>query len=453
MSFFAKPVPTPGQARGRLFAAHATAFPTRTSAAYGPRLAIEPLRGLLLWLTGFACAFVFIEPSPYEVAAILTILLFVITGLSLRAQLAPLLLILVLINAGYAIAVVQVSDDQKAVNWVLISLFLAVTAIFYAAMLGDNTQRRLELLLRGYLAAALVASLAATAAYFRLLGSASDLFVLYGRARGTFNDPNVLGSFLIMPALLLFRRMVAGDRLLRSGLMLLVLLVGVFLTFSRGAWAQLVVSGMLLMTVAFLASHSAGERLRIVLVAVGGMLAMAALLAALLSMGQVSELFSERAALEQDYDAGHFGRFGRYALGAQIALDHPLGIGPLQFYKIFIEDPHNTFLNDFLSGGWLAGFGYLALSAVTLVAGIRFLRVSTPWQSIYQAVYAAYVGVIAESLIVDIDHWRHYFLILGVLWGLMAATRHAAGVLRSPTQDMGRADLMGRALAWPAGPA
>jgi hypothetical protein len=235
--------------------------------------------------------------------------------------------------------------------------------------------------------------------------------------------------------------------------MLLVLLVGVFLTFSRGAWAQLVVSGMLLMTLAFLASHSAGERLRIVLVAVGGMLAMAALLAALLSMGQVSELFSERAALEQDYDAGHFGRFGRYALGAQIALDHPLGIGPLQFYKIFIEDPHNTFLNDFLSGGWLAGFGYLALSAVTLVAGIRFLRVSTPWQSIYQAVYAAYVGVIAESLIVDIDHWRHYFLILGVLWGLMAATRRAAGVLRSPTQDMGRADLMGRALAWPAGPA
>ena len=405
----------------------ALVIPAPTGATCGPRLAVEPLRGLLLWLTGFACAFVFIEPSPYEVVAVLTILLFVITGLSLRAELAPLVLILVLINAGYAIAVVQVSDDQKAVNWVLISLFLATTAIFYAAMLGGNTQRRLELLLCGYLAAALVASLAATAAYFRLLASASDLFLLYGRARGTFNDPNVLGAFLILPALLLFRRVLAGDRLLRSSLMLLVLLVGLFLTFSRGAWAQLMLSGMLLMAVAFLASHTAGERLRIVLVAVSGVLAMAALLAVLLSMGQVSERFSERATLEQDYDVGHFGRFGRYALAAQIALDHLLGIGPLQFYKTFIEDPHNTLLNAFMSGGWLAGFGYPALCAVTLVAGTRFLRVSTPWQPIYQAVYAAYVGVIGESLIVDIDHWRHYFLILGVLWGLMAATRRAAG--------------------------
>jgi hypothetical protein len=31
--------------------------------------------------------------------------------------------------------------------------------------------------------------------------------------------------------------------------------------------------------------------------------------------------------------------------------------------------------------------------------------------------------VVVESAIIDIDHWRHYFLILGVLWGLMAASR------------------------------
>ena len=39
------------------------------------------------------------------------------------------------------------------------------------------------------------------------------------------------------------------------------------------------------------------------------------------------------------------------------------------------------------------------------------------------AVYAAFVGLVIESAIIDIDHWRHYFLILGALWGLMAATR------------------------------
>jgi hypothetical protein len=57
----------------------------------------------------------------------------------------------------------------------------------------------------------------------------------------------------------------------------------------------------------------------------------------------------------------------------------------------------------------------------------RFLFVRTPWQPAYQAIYAAYVGVIFESVIIDIDHWRHYFLILGVLWGLMAASRRWLG--------------------------
>ena len=67
----------------------------------------------------------------------------------------------------------------------------------------------------------------------------------------------------------------------------------------------------------------------------------------------------------------------------------------------------------------------------------------TPWQPIYQAIYAAYLGVIGESVIIDIDHWRHYFLILGVLWGLMAASRRfvaaaptaAAASLRSAAPE------------------
>lgn len=46
----------------------------------------------------------------------------------------------------------------------------------------------------------------------------------------------------------------------------------------------------------------------------------------------------------------------------------------------------------------------------------------TPWQPLYHIIYAAYVSVVAESVFIDIEHWRHYFLILGALWGLMAAS-------------------------------
>ena len=400
-----------------------TAIAAPTAAVASPRLATERLRSLLLWLIGFSGAFVFIEPSPYEYIGVITIVLFAATGLSLRPALAPLVLLLIFLNVGYAISVVQVSDQSKPVIWVFISAFLAATAIFYAAMLGNNTQRRLELLMRGYLAAALVASLAAVAGYFHLLGGRLDMFVLYDRARGTFNDPNVLGAFLVLPGLLLLQRMLAGRRLIRSTLMLLLMLAALLLSFSRGAWGQFAFAAALMMALTFVTSRSSGERLRILVVAVLGLVAVVVFVAALLSIPQVADLFKERATLEQSYDVGRFGRFGRYLLGADLALEHPLGIGPLQFARYFTEDAHNTFLNAFMSGGWLTGFAYLTLSVVTVAMATRFVFVRTPWQPIYHAVYAAYVGTVAESAIIDIDHWRHYFLILGVLWGLMAASR------------------------------
>jgi hypothetical protein len=387
------------------------------------RVSTESLRGALLWLLGFSGAFVFLEPGPYEIVGVVTIVVFMLGGLSLRPAIAPLILLLILINIGYAIAVVQVSDQTKAVVWVLISIFLAATAILYAAMLGTNTEYRLNLLLRGYLAAAVIGALVAIGAYFHAFGGASDMFMLYGRARGTFNDPNVLGTFLVLPGLLVFQRMLAGRRVIRSTVVLLIMLAALFLTFSRGAWGQFVFAAAVMMALTFVTSRSDGERLRIVLVAFVGLLVVAALLVALLSLGNVADLFKERAALEQDYDIGRYGRFGRYLLGADLALEHPFGIGPLQFYRVFVEDPHNTFLNAFMSGGWLAGFCYLTLCAVTVVRSTRYLFVRTPWQPVYHAVYATYLGIVAESAVIDIDHWRHYFLALGVLWGLMAVSR------------------------------
>jgi hypothetical protein len=385
----------------------------------------ESMRGLLLWLMGFAGAFVFIEPSPYEIVGLAGMLLFSLTGMALRPALMPLALVLILLNIGYAIAVVQVSDQSKPVTWVLISIFLAVTAIFYAAILSTNTQARLDHLLRGYLAAALIAAAAGIVAYFHLFGSLSDPFVLYGRARGTFNDPNVLGAFLVLPAALLFQRILIGraSAVVGNGILLLVLLAGLFLTFSRAAWGQFGLVALVVMGLSIVTARSAKSRIRIVTIAIIGAVMGAIFLGALLSIHQVADLFNERATLDQSYDVGHFGRFGRYVLGAELGLDRPFGIGPLQFAGFFGEDPHNSYLNAFMSGGWLSGFAYLTLTAVTLAAATRFLRADTPWRSRYQVIYAAYLGVAVESAIIDIDHWRHYFLILGALWGLMVASR------------------------------
>jgi hypothetical protein len=83
---------------------------------------------------------------------------------------------------------------------------MSTTAVFFAAVMAENTQQRVSLLIRGYMLAALVASLAGIVGYFNLIPRLSELFLLFGRARGTFNDPNVLGAFLVFPALVALQR-------------------------------------------------------------------------------------------------------------------------------------------------------------------------------------------------------------------------------------------------------
>jgi len=417
-----------------LAAAQTPAVAAAGSLPTGRMISLEALRGRLLWLMGFAGAFVFIEPSPYEIVALVTMLAFAVTGLTLRAAIAPLALALIVINIGYATALIQVIDQPKLVTWVLVSVFLAATAIFYASVIGTNTLERFDWLMRGLLAGAVVASFVAIGAYFHLFGGISDMFVLYERARGTFNDPNVLGAFVVLPGLVAFQRVLGGrlSSVIGSGTLLLLMLAALFLTFSRAAWGQFAFAAMLLMVLTFLTSHSPRARLRIAMVAIAGVLIVLALVVALLSIEQVAELFKQRASLEQSYDVGPLGRFGRYILGFQLALDRPIGIGPLQFNHYFPEDPHNTFLNAFMSGGWLAGFSFLTLTVLSAAWGFRFAFVRTPWQSAYHVVYATYLGTVVESAIIDIDHWRHYFLVLGLLWGLMAVTRSYLAQARPP---------------------
>lgn len=386
------------------------------------RISVERLRTGLLWLTGFSGAFVFIEPSPYEYASLLALFVFAATGLALRAGVLPLAFLLVLYNIGFAIAAIPVLDAAKTTQWVLTSWYLAATAVFFAVVIAEEPHR-LAPIVRGTMLAAAVAALAAVIGYSQIVPQLSDLFLRYGRARGTFNDPNVLGAFLVFPMLVAMGRIFAGQRTLRACALVALYASALLLTFSRGAWGQAAFAAVLMLALSFLTSRPGPERLRIVLMAGLGAALLAGLVIALLSFESVATLFSQRASLEQGYDVGQFGRFGRHELGALLALDRPLGLGPLQFHNLFVEDPHNAFLNAFVSGGWLSGLAYLALMLVTLGLGLRYVFVATPWRPAYLAVYCAFAGTFAESLIIDSDHWRHFFLLTGALWGLMMASR------------------------------
>ena len=87
-----------------------------------------------------------------------------------------------------------------------------------------------------------------------------------------------------------------------------------------------------------------------------------------------------------------------------------------------------------MSGGWISGICYPALVFVTVILGFRHLFVRVPWQRAYLAIFAAFLGTVGESFIIDTDHWRHFWMMLGAMWGMFAAAqpykagepRHAA---------------------------
>jgi hypothetical protein len=386
---------------------------------------IIALQRALVWLVGACGAIVFIEPSPYEIATLLATIVFFATGMRMRLVYMPLLLLLFLLNVGYSISAVAVMDQPNVANWIATSWYMAVTVVFFALAVAEDTERRLDMLRRGLIFGAMIAAVAGIAGYFNLVPGGHDLLTLYDRARGTFKDPNVLGAFLILPALFALQSVVS-DRLgksLRGSVAFVVMALAILLAFSRAAWGGLVITSAFMLALMVLTSTSHKQRSRIIVMALVAVVLAVLLLAVLLSLDTVAEMFKQRASFDQSYDEGRFGRFGRHILGAEMALDLPFGIGPLQFNRYFPEDTHNSYLNAFMSGGWLAGICYPALIFTTVMTGFRYVFVRVPWQKTYIAIFVAFLGTVGESFIIDTDHWRHFWMMLGCLWGMFAAAQ------------------------------
>lgn len=382
-----------------------------------------------IWLLAFGGAIVFIEPSPYEAMLITNLMLLILCGARLPASSVPMLALLALYNLGGLVSLMWFLDDARAVMFIGSSIYLGVSTVYYVMLVQENAVFRLHALKWGYICGATLANAAGIIGYFNIAGT-FELFTTFSRASGTFKDPNVLGAFSVLPIVLLVQDMMTERRLRMKTLApLLIILLGLLLAFSRGAWGHAVASVGLMTVLTFLLVAGAQLRLRIlVLSSVGAIVAAMALLL-LLSIEEVREMFIARASLTQDYDVGATGRFGKQLLAIPELLALPNGYGPLQFHRFWQEDPHNVYVNAFSSYGWLGGVAYLTLTFATLIIGWRAVAIPSPLQGFAIAVWSTLFVLIFKGLIIDTDHWRHYYLLLGLIWGLHAAgVRYRAGL-------------------------
>lgn len=163
------------------------------------------------------------------------------------------------------------------------------------------------------------------------------------------------------------------------------------------------------------------DKLRIVVVGLIGVAFLVVSFVALLSLPSVSDLLEIRAQ-SQNYDAGETGRFGRQSYAFALTLESPLGIGPLQFRDLRVaEDPHNVYVTVLHHYGWGGAAAYYSLVVLTLWRGLQGLAHVSPYRLMMIPLFATFSCLVLESFIIDTDHWRHWFLIAGLIWGVAAA--------------------------------
>lgn len=328
-----------------------------------------------------------------------------------------------LVALGLAAAGMSVTFDT-AVQHQLVTLFLAGGAFVLAGYISDDPMPRIMLIFWSYVAACLVATVAALAGYFGVVPSAYDLFTNYGRARGTFKDPNVYGAALgpaITFAVWIMLREPA-KRAAIAAFVLLPLVIGLLVSFSRGAWVSAVLSVAILGVLTLLTSRRKTDFQRLGVVGIAGIMAAAVAVFAVLQVEQVRSLFSERASLDQSYDVGPEGRFGGQEKARNLILQNPFGIGTHSFRdKYHHEEPHNVYLTQFLNAGWLGGMLYAISVLTTVVVGLRAARYNGALQGGFVVAGAAFAGVAFEGFVIDSDHWRHFFILMACVWGLADA--------------------------------
>lgn len=364
-----------------------------------------------------------IEPSPYDFTSLLAMLVWFMGGFRLNATLIPILFLWVFYQISGFVSLMPYWHEPDPWLFQMQSLYLFTTVVFFSLFFSENTLERSEVCLKAFTAGAIVSAIVGLIGYFNVAGLGPALTVIEGRVSATFKDPNVFGSYLTLATTFvlhsLYLRKLKHPILSMIGLG--IMMMGVFLSFSRGSWAANI-GAMGIMTMAvFITAEQRATRRRIGWIMFAAVCALIVGLMVILSIEEIRTVFLDRFTLAKDYDQGETGRFGNQARGLSMLLDRPLGFGPLRFRLWFDLEPHNTFISAFANNGWAGGLIWIFIVVMTSIVGFRLMFVASPFRSVAQVFFPPLFALLMQGFQIDIDHWRQLYLAFGAVWGLEAA--------------------------------
>lgn len=412
---------------------------------YSSEAGVDAARNAAVWLMFVSSFFVLREPAPCDVIIIASLVFFALPGMRLSIAVIPLLSFLFLYNLAAFISYMMTTRSTEALYFVVSSIYMGLSAVFFSSYIFEDSHKRFENIKSGYVIGATIAALIGLAVYFDIGGFANVMAKfahaeLYQtqRATGAHKDPNVYSTYLVMPCVMLLQGFLNGTnkRPVYSAVCFMLIFMALFLAFSRGAWINVVMSTVLLVGFTYVVTPSSAMRRRILIYSAVGLLIVAVVLAILLSVPAIQSLFLDRFTLTKSYDVAETGRFGNQMNSIPKLLGLPFGFGPYQFGHIYGLAPHNTFLNAFASGGWLGGITFITFSVCNIAVGLKTVFTRSPFQNMAILTFSCLVSVLFQGIQIDMEHWRHFYWMIGLLWGLFAATlAYEAGRRESSDND------------------
>ena len=394
------------------------------------------------WIIVASSWFVMVEPAPYDLLLLGLAGLAFAVGLRVPAELGAVLLLLALFTLANIVSIIVARESipqpfEVMVFYAAVTAYLLISYVLIASLVVASAGRLINVIWNAWILAAVIAALLAVLSFFGIIPDA-ELFIRNDRAKGAFKDPNVFGPFLVPVILILisrFQRHAAGQRLLIV-LVFPILIMGLFLSFSRGAWGNFVLSAFVyaVLQVATLKS------LRQYVGAAVAVLAIPVVATSILLVAQsepaVQDMLEKRLSITQSYDLETGGRFWVQRQALAVALQTPLGVGPNRTESNFGMNPHNVYIKTVVENGWLGGAVFLITIVLILAQGMRAATRDWPFRDSAIVVFSSLVGIAAESMIIDTLHWRHFFLLLGMMSGLTILMRHHRQPLRLNAADI-----------------
>jgi O-antigen ligase len=375
---------------------------------------------LAIWRYDAAVAFgllllgiVRFEPAPVDGVMAVVMAVAVVTGrFDLRS--APLWAngLVGVFLAFNLLSCIEAVKPGRAAAFMSITVYLCLLGLWTSGYVRTVPRARLVFVI--WLGVALVSAVAATLALYVAFPGSTLLANSFGdRAQGLFKDPNVYGPFLVPVAILVLHELLE-PRLLRIGrtlklVALGILVLGVTVSYSRAAWLNLAVAFVVMLAV--LPLRRGGTRRAGALVLT--LVACLGAAAATVSLTGSSSFFEERAHL-QSYDSQ---RFGAQRSGIEISETHPIGVGPGQFETVSPISAHSTYIRAGAEEGVLGLAALLGLLIGTLIVACRNVILGRGTAGLSStALLAAWVGLLANSVFVDTLHWRHLWILAGLIW-------------------------------------